>query len=462
MKAWPRSFIRNQQFLLKAARFIYHLLPYSITRLDREFWNYYNFLISCENKTRQELESFQFSELKRIVGLAYTQSIFYYEKYKTAGFHPDQLKQLSDVSLIPRLSKEEIRLHAERMVLRTYKIGSLSIAKTSGTTGKALKLYTDRKVESREWASICYQWRRIGYKPEDPRVELRGYVEDEKLFQYIKHANILRINVIVMSEQNISTVVNEMVKSKIRFIHGYPSAVVKFTKFLNDHQRGLMSDQINGIMLASESVFSWQLEYLNRRWNKPIVSHYGLSEKVALGARWPGVQEYYFLPTYGILHEFDHLNICATSLINDVMPVINYKLDDSIKLRNLSLDKERQNLFPVAFEIEGRLEDVTYNFEKNPIPPAIVTFPFKDLVFVKNARIVQDSYDVIELHVEVDSENLKSSEEQSQKSPDDELSQLVSDLKKIYGPIDIKIIKEKSLLTTNTKVRWVECRIKNV
>ena len=180
-----KKIIKSNYILEAFARRLYAIVPYRIRKLNREFYGFYNLLLDNELKNTMYIKKYQFESLKRIVDIAYYKTVFYKEKYDSAGFHPSMLNSISDLKKIPILTKDEIRNNSKKMVRSDVSISHLKKAYTSGTTGKTLEIYEDDKTRLRELASIFYQWKRIGYIPGDGRIEFRGFIDDNKDFIFL-------------------------------------------------------------------------------------------------------------------------------------------------------------------------------------------------------------------------------------------------------------------------------------
>lgn len=443
--------IRSNSVLLKVSRHIRAIIPYEYRKLDREFWHFFNFLKVAEKRSAIEMKDYQFKKLKSLLVSVYAGSEFYKTKYDEANFHPEAFNSLEDIVKIPCLTKEEVRLNWKTIIKKEHDIRHLQKAVTSGTTGKSLTIVQDKKTESREWASICYQWTRVGYMPGDGRIEFRGIVAEDKDYEYIPDERVLRINIIKLSEKNLSAVLQKMKDSSFRFIHGYPSAVMKFSELLVKQKINL--DYIEGIMMASEAVIDWQLNVIDSAFGCPIIAHYGQAEKVALGA-WKDSRIYEFLSPYSVVEVDPKTNeIIGTSLINDVMPLIRYRTGDlAFDIKENTIDS---GLFPRIGEISGRQEDITYRDNGETIPPAIVTFPFKNLVHISNAKIIQKEVGKVELYLEIRKVEF---EDEIQK----EISGIVSDMKMIYGlSTQIEVIRISKIEPEKSgKYRWIKCEVK--
>ena len=179
-----------------------------------------------------------------------------------------------------------------------------------------------------------------------------------------------------------------------------------------------------------------------------VICHYGQAEKVALGA-WNGDENYHFIPSYSITEVNDN-TIVGTSFISDVMPLIRYEVNDTMELESKNLIGDK-TLFPVVSSISGRMEDITYTTEGKSVPPALVTFPFKNLKLIESCKIVQNTITAFDIII------------QSSKDRDalnEEITELEEKMKVIYGEsatFNFSVTK-KIPLTKNGKFKWVECK----
>ena len=442
--------IEDDSFFGRLLRNLLSLIPYEKWKLGASFFDFYNLLNTNENLSLEEAKKYQFKELQRIVNQAYNCTPFYKKKYDLAGFHPSQLKCLDDLAIIPILTRSEVRDNGLDMVDTTF-TGKRYKSVTSGTTAKPLAIYRDKATAQKEWASICYQWARVGYKPGDGRIEFRGILNKSTTLINLKHERVVRVNIIEMDSDNVDEILLAIRKSGYKFIHGYPGSIYKFFKLVKDKLGKFPADiKIEAFLLASENIFDWQIELMREMIPEAkVMCHYGQAEKVALGA-WCNDENYHFIPSYGIV-EVKENTILGSSFISNIMPLIRYEVNDSMVLKSL-LPTGSISLFPVVKEVSGRMEDITYTTNGKSVPPALVTFPFKNLKLIESCKIIQNTKLNFELIIQssIPQAELKN-----------ELTELEEKMKVIYGEnakFNFSIVK-KIPLTKNGKFKWVECRI---
>ncbi|MDA8344799.1 MAG: hypothetical protein M0Z66_04870 [Thermaerobacter sp.] len=114
--------------------------------------------------SRDALHALQLGRLQRMVGELYEGSGFYREKWRRAGFAPEDLRRLEDVSRLPVVTKQELR--EEQLAHPPF--GRLMAAPkslwrevhpSSGTTGRqVLTIWTDADIEHITDFTARFMW----------------------------------------------------------------------------------------------------------------------------------------------------------------------------------------------------------------------------------------------------------------------------------------------------------------
>lgn len=431
----------------------YGLLPYRWRSSDRHFREWSARLATWERLTDDTARRMRFEAFRRVVTHAYGTTEFYRGLYDAAGFHPDQLEGPDDVESVPCISREDVRKQGSRMIVRGVKPGSLTRLSTSGTTGTPLSLFTDWRGIQREWASIVYQWGRVGYRLGDGRVEFRGVIASGVPYAVIPEERVLRINVHGLSESNLPEIVREIERSGYAFFQGYPSAIERFALLL-ERRPDVSLRPPRALLLSSESVHERQLEQLERVFPESrLFAHYGQAERVALGAWMPPRRAYYFLPAHGYIERDVASNqIIATGFGNEVMPLVRYRLTDIAEGYVDAPDPAAPGLFPVVEQIGGRLEDQLCRPDGDFVAPAVVTFPFKEGRTFAACRLVQHERDRLEVILEA-------------VAPESEVRQEFETIRQrlaiVFGPtmrFELTVVEEIPR-DPSGKFRWTENRV---
>jgi len=96
------------------------------------------------NRTNtKQLEIYRNKALRRIVKYAYTVPL-YHDKYKKAGIHPNDIRQMKDIVKLPFISKKDlVDNFPDGIVPVGYNKKKAHIICTGGTTGKPVSIYVD-------------------------------------------------------------------------------------------------------------------------------------------------------------------------------------------------------------------------------------------------------------------------------------------------------------------------------
>jgi len=171
----------NIPYLSSLAKIVYNNLGIpDFIRHNDIFWKTYNFLQISQWWTYDMLREYQFKQLKRLLYHAYENVPYYRKIFKERNIKPEDIKRIEDLSKLPILDKDTFRKHFKDFIARNINVKNIFLTHTSGTTGKPLQFYQTYDENIIEWAFICFQWSRVGYRPGEKRVEIRGPIINKK------------------------------------------------------------------------------------------------------------------------------------------------------------------------------------------------------------------------------------------------------------------------------------------
>ncbi|HBY58145.1 MAG TPA: hypothetical protein DEG96_09895 [Candidatus Atribacteria bacterium] len=448
-----RDLIRKSPpWIKKPIRYVYGLIPYE-KRLGKVFWDTYNFLQESQWWSKEQLEEYQMRQLEKLLKHSYENVPYYRRIFDERGLKPKDIQDFDDFIKLPYLTKDIFRenFNTKEIISKNINLLKLPISHTSGTTGKPLQFYVNIDEGEKEWAFICHQWSRIGYKPGDKRMELRGAINKKEPIFYSKFGNILRFSPIIENKERAKLYLKKMEEFGAKFLHGYPGAIASFALLIKQHKLNI-NFELEAILFASEIIYEWERKIVEEVFGCRIFSHYGCAEKAVLAAECEKTHIYHCLPEYGITEfDFQTKEIVATGFLNTVNPFIRYKMTDvALNPRFEPCQKCNRNYYPIFDGIEGRLEDFIVSPEGFLIAPAIITHPFKDLKTIKNTQIVQKSHEKIILRI-------VPLEDVNKDLLNKEIQFLSQELKKIIGE-KITIIPEivnEIELSPSGKFKWI-------
>jgi len=125
----------------------------------------YTFLQESQWWSREELEAYQMEALSRLLDHAYENVPYYRRVFRERGLVPEDIATLSDLELLPFLTKEIVQANLPDLKARNYPESAFEYVRTSGSTGTPMGFYYEKGASRvREWAFMKTQWDRIGYR----------------------------------------------------------------------------------------------------------------------------------------------------------------------------------------------------------------------------------------------------------------------------------------------------------
>ena len=369
-------------------------------------------------KDTDEIESYQFRELKRLIDFAWEHIPFYRRYWEHHGFTPEQFQRLQDFSLIPCIDKEIVRANYKDMVPRNYDRGRLEQVTSGGTTGLPLSFYINQAIaHGRELVHQPWTyWHVCRYKLGiDKVVILRGSRVDERLIQqgiYWKRSwgyrgRGLLLSSFHLTEATYKSYMHEIRKESPKFIVAYPSSLTILCSMMKKHNEAPLRG-LRGAICSSEMVYEWQRQLVREVLGVEIYSFYGHSEKT-VSAIPDSQHRMLFEPSYGYVEFLDEkLNpvntvgeiaqVVSTGFQNDYMPFIRYQTSDYVRVDN----HPPLGFTHVAKEIIGRAQDFVYDKDGNRLPFTCSDEVFWNIDGIIAYQYLQREVGRLLIHLEVD------------------------------------------------------------
>ena len=243
---------------------------------------------------------------------------------------------------LPILSRADVSQNYRKMLAVSE--ANVEVSGSSGTSGEPIIFFLDRNRGAREWAFIVDAWSGTGYQLGDWRAFFRGTdLPNHRDLFAMPSIGELRIRIQAVEVETILSLWKEISKRKIKYLHGYASALLFVARVLEEAPGDTSwRHQIRGIFPASEQFTKGQEEVLQRVFpNAEIAVFYGLSEKTACA--WMDEEHtYHSYPTYGYVElvnpDGSHVSpgergrVVSTSLDGRGQPLLRYDTGDSAEL----------------------------------------------------------------------------------------------------------------------------------
>jgi phenylacetate-CoA ligase len=339
-----------------------------------------NDLDAIETASEDELRSLQLQRLKWSLQHAYDNVPHYKQSFQAAGVHPDDLKQLSDLSKFPFTSKQDLRDNYPFGLLAVPRRQLSRVHASSGTTGKPTVVgYTAKDIDT--WANVVARSiRAAGGQPGDMLHNAFGYGLFTGGLGIHYGAERLGCTVVPMSGGQTEKQVQLIRDFEPRIIMVTPSYMLNL---LDEMARQGMDPAQSSLKIGIFGAEPWTgalRSEIEQRAGIDAVDIYGLSEVMGPGVACecveskdgPVIWEDHFFPeiidpvTGEVLPDGSPGELVFTSLSKEAMPIIRYRTRDLTAL----LPPTSRSMRRMA-KITGRSDDMMIVRGVNVFPSQI-------------------------------------------------------------------------------------------
>ena len=377
---------------------LYGSIPLRI-RFGKNYDIHTKILQKFENSDEQYKLDFMYNKTLETLLFAQEHIPYYQELFREYGVSADSFKSLEDIKLFPTLTKHDIKNNIDKIYTQTKE--SAVPYYSGGSLSTPTKYFLPASSRAKEKAYNNHIFSKIGYKYRDRTLLLKGREvskpEQNIFWEYEPVDNYFLLSNNYMNSDKFPLMYEKAKEFKPKFLFGYPSAVLSFIKQSKLHK--LPKLNIQGVMLASETVYPDELRMIEEYFNVDVLTHYGHTERNAIGYRI-NRDKYHFMNSYG-LTRVENSELITTTFDNFVMPFINYKSSDSVAgeinyYDTTDVAKEVEN-------IEGRTQDFLVTRDERLVSITTMCYEQDELCEKANAiQYIQNSIGKVELSVESD------------------------------------------------------------
>jgi len=244
---------------------------------------------------------------------------------------------------------------------------------TGGSTSVPMAFYLHKGVtRAKEWAAMQTLSDRLQVDGDGIVLALRGrsvrgaQAADGRLWMYEPVKKHLILSSDHLEPQHMQRYVQALEQWRPRYVHAFASALYPLLLWLKSEGRASLLDNVQGVLLTSESVFDHHLAAFRAFFKCPVIVHYGHSERVLFAHTLADDPRYHFWPHYGHMELLDAAGqpvtqpgqageLVGTSFDNAVMPFVRYRTGDYAVLSGAPAPGWPG--FPVCERIEGRVQE---------------------------------------------------------------------------------------------------------
>jgi phenylacetate-CoA ligase len=244
---------------LYSAAFERLILPARDFLRGRNHARYRSLLERSQWWSYDELQAFQWRELRKVLECAFGSVPYYQQKYAQAGARLEDIRSWEDFAKLPPLTRQEVNGFRQELCSTAFE-GKLLPHATGGSSGVPTRFY--RTFESYDWRTAArdrvYSWagliqgERAAYLWGAPvgKVSRKAHWK-ETASEMIQRRLIL--NTFSQDERLWREIYARLVRFRPRTVVGYVSSLRGFSEFLQAH--GLQLPPIRGVIASAEPLF---------------------------------------------------------------------------------------------------------------------------------------------------------------------------------------------------------------
>ncbi|MDT7041557.1 hypothetical protein [Candidatus Nitronereus thalassa] len=354
-----------------------------------------------------KLKAWQAERLGYVLQRAATK-VPYYREYWAARRHRGDQSSWEILENWPILDKDQLRANPQAFVAEDCHITQMYHEHTSGTSGKSLNLWWSRNTVRAWYALSEARWRQwYGVSRHDRWAILGGQlvtpVEQRRppFWVWNQALHQLYMSSYHLAPQLIPYYLDAINRYGCKFLLGYTSSLYALAQEVE--RLGRTDLKMSVVIANAEPLFDYQRKVIEKAFQCPVRETYGMAEIVAAASECEEGQLHLW-PEIGVVEVFQGENkledgmsgdLVCTSLLNDDMPLIRYRVGDcgSLQKHNELCDCGRT--LPILGSVEGRVDDVLYTLDGRCI--GRLDPVFKEDLPVREAQITQESLDQIQV-----------------------------------------------------------------
>ena len=363
-----------------------------------KYHDYLKFLDENQFNSRKRIVEHQEKRLRELIEFAFQHIEFYKEFSKKNNIAPKNIRTLEDLKKLPVMSKQKYRtLFPEKIVDPDANEEDLYLNSTSGSTGTPFKFYNSKELRGHKAARSTrfYRWANCEFG--DPMVKIWGisHLGLKKKIYHKFFKNQLLINAFNLNRNNFHNYYKKIKKKEPILLEAYTSSAYAFSLILEENNLEL---NIPSTILSGETLFDFQKELIEEKFNTEIYNRYGCREFGAIAqhcSHHTGLhinEEDFIIEIIDDNHQTVEKgttgNIVVTCLNNYVMPFIRYKMDDLGSFLEKECPCGRK--LKMLKTVEGRVTDMIYSPSGKHISLYFFALTFQGLnEYVNEFQVVQ-------------------------------------------------------------------------
>ena len=349
-------------------------------------------------KSRESLDEIQWTRFEAILRFAYANSPFYRHRFDDAGIKPENIENRSDLERIPITTREDLR-HPEGMICSGYDASDLHCSLTTGSTGRRTRTYFD----NRSWilAKFLLKMRArltTGVSPTDRIALLQESDSANNTTPWRERFFRLRPFSI---EQPIPTLLEQLRDFDPTVLYGFPSHLQRLAEAVDGELR------ISRVYTSGELLVTGARRRIEAAFEAPVLDIYGCTEVKEIAWQCQERGGYHINSDWLLVEVLQDERgngregpILVTSLFNQAMPIIRYRVGD-----NGALLQERCGCgrgLPLMRPTAGRSVNYFEIPDGSSVSPYTMTYALERVRGLRQFQIIQVATDRVTVKIVTD------------------------------------------------------------
>jgi len=360
----------------------------------------------------ERIQQLQSERLQRLIHHAYERVRYYRALMDACGVCPSDIRTAADLSLLPVLTKTDVRQHAGELLAEGFPRHELLVGRTGGSTGEPLSFYASRESRwSRGLARAlrAYEW--AGIYPGDTMVSVSrrrpsASAEETQFQRVVRFISRKAVeDSASLSDSSLPSVVQRIASRRPRALTGFPSTVCIIAEFIRDS--GIPAPEVGAIVVGGEQLFDEQRSLLRDVFGTEPFSKYSSYESFEIAMECNAHEGFHIAAEDIVVEIVDDANqpvepgrqgrIVVTNLHEYGMPLIRYDIEDESSLLEGACACGRS--LPRLSTIIGKTGDTFYT----PSGKRVSARSFRTAILVelgiRRFQFVQDRLDHVTVRV---------------------------------------------------------------
>lgn len=347
--------------------------------------------------TKERLEQYQISRLRRILIHARDNTEYYREVFRDCSFSPDKFEALEQLNALPILTKDIVRANFNRIISKDFVPEERYLSITGGTSDVTMRFYRNRECRSHRLAA---QWRFDSWSGWYPLLNVayiwpsfQDFHPDEGYKQKLVRKFITGVQPYYsgyLGPSECERIVKSLRDFKPRLIRCFPTPAVEIAQYMLAN--GTVLSGVKGVVSTGEPLYPKDRKALETAFNAPAYNLYASRETGPIAAQ---------CERHGNLHiavdsvaveivrngrQLPHGEsgeIVITDLRNFAMPLIRYAIKDLGQTTGEQCECGRG--FPLMKGVIGREYDSFIDSNGR----TVIALSLADLLIDKGPRVGQ-------------------------------------------------------------------------